>query len=75
MIKEIYLMGSTGSIGINTLDIIRNDKNKFKIKLLTTNKNIKKIYYQAIEFDVKNIIIFDKEAYFKYHKNFKATHI
>ncbi len=71
MIKEIYLMGSTGSIGINTLDIIRNDKNKFKIKLLTTNKNIKKIYYQAIEFDVKNIIIFDKEAYFKYHKNFK----
>ena len=42
MIKEIYLLGSTGSIGETALNILKKDKKNFKIKLLTTNSNVKK---------------------------------
>ena len=71
MTQDIFLLGSTGSIGQTTLNIIRRDKNNFNVKLLTTNKNVKKIYKQAIEFKVKNIVIFNKEEYHRYIKNFK----
>ena len=71
MVKDIYLLGSTGSIGETTLDIIRKDRKNFKVKLLTTNTNIKKIYQQASEFDVKNIVIFQKDVYLKNYKKLK----
>ena len=52
--KKIAIFGSTGSIGTSLLDIIRNDKKKFKIELLTANKNYKKLINQAKIFEVKN---------------------
>ena len=61
MIKKIFLLGSTGSIGTTSLNVIRKNKKKFKIELLTTNKNIYKLYKQTIEFNVKNVVIFDKK--------------
>ena len=42
--KDIFLLGSTGSIGVTTLNILKKDKKNFKIRLLTTNSNVKKIY-------------------------------
>ena len=71
MVKNIIILGSTGSIGMSTLNIIRKDKKKFKVRLLTTNKNINKIYKQAIEFKVKKIVIFDNDSYQKSLKKFK----
>ena len=68
MIKDIFLLGSTGSIGVSTLEVIRKNKNNFKVKLLSTNKNIKKIYNQALEFKVKKIVIFDQKEYYKNNK-------
>ena len=38
--KEITILGSTGSIGVNTLDVISNHQDKFNIKALTANKNL-----------------------------------
>ena len=70
MIKDIYLLGSTGSIGITVLDILKKDKKNFKVKLLTTNSNIHKIYEQAISFNVKEIVIFDRNEYLKHSKKF-----
>ena len=65
MKKKIAILGSTGSIGENTLQIIEKDKKNFKIELLSTNKNIIKIYNQAKKFDVNNLIIHDKEMFNK----------
>ena len=62
MIKDIYLLGSTGSIGTTTLKIINKDKKNFNIKLLTTFKNDKKIYKQALKYNVNKIVIFDKNT-------------
>ena len=56
MIKDIIILGSTGSIGKSTLKSISKQKN-FKIILLTTNKNIKKIFNQAINYKEKNLLL------------------
>ena len=53
MKKKIVILGSTGSIGENTLKIIKKDRKNFEINLLTTNKNINKIFKQAKDFKVK----------------------
>ena len=63
MPRNLFLLGSTGSIGTTTLKVIRKNKKNFKIKLLSTNKNINKIYKQAIEFKVKKVVIFDKKIF------------
>ena len=56
MIK-IAILGSTGSIGKTTLNIVSNNKKNFKIVLLTANSNIKFLFNQAKRFNVKNVII------------------
>ena len=61
MKKKIIILGSTGSIGKNTIDVIRRNKTDFKIELLSTNKDISQILKQAKEFKVKNIIINNKK--------------
>ena len=75
MQKDIFLLGSTGSIGKTTLDIIKKDKRNFKVKLLTTNININKIYKQAKEFNVQKIVIFNKKSYHNYLKKFNNKKI
>ena len=65
MKKKILLLGSTGSIGKSTLNIIRNYKTKLEIVGLSTNKNIKLIIKQSREFKVKNLIINDFKSYKK----------
>ena len=53
MKKDIFLLGSTGSIGQTTLKIIQKDKKRFRLRLLTTNNNVEKIYKQALEYKVQ----------------------
>ena len=61
--KKIVILGSTGSIGISLINIIKKDKRKFKIELLTANKNYKKLIKQLKFFNVKNVIITDKKSF------------
>jgi len=67
MKTKIAILGSTGSIGEHTLDIVRKDKKNFDIVLLTANKNYKKLIKQAKDFKVKNILIYN-DKYYKYLK-------
>ena len=63
MKQKIAILGSTGSIGKNLLEIIRKDKKSFEIVLLTANKNYSDLLKQAKEFKVKNIIIKNKQSF------------
>ena len=63
MKTKICILGSTGSIGKTTLKIIKKNQKKYKIILLTTNKNINLLQRQALEYNVKNLIVFDKIKY------------
>ena len=60
MKKKIAILGSTGSIGKTTFEILKKDKNNFDIILLTTNNNYKEILIQSKEFRVKNLVINNK---------------
>ena len=73
MQQKVVILGSTGSIGTSTLSILKHGK--FKVELLTTNKNVNKIFKQAILHKVKNIIIEDKNKYLKYKKKFERNNI
>ncbi len=75
MKKKIIILGSTGSIGKSTLKIIKANNKNFSIELLSTNKNINKIFNQAIEFKVKNIIVSDYTKYLEAKKKFKNKNI
>ena len=63
--KKIVILGSTGSIGKQTLDVIRKNKKNFKILLLTTNKNHILLSKQIKDFKVKNVIINNRNCYEK----------
>ncbi len=63
MVMKIAILGSTGSIGKNLLEIISKDKNKYDVVLLTANSNYLGLIKQAKKFKVKNIIIKNKESF------------
>ena len=63
MKKKIVILGSTGSIGKSTLEIIRRDKKNFDVILLSAKNNYKKLFQQVKEFNVKNVLIYDDELY------------
>ena len=65
---EIAILGSTGSIGKTLLNIIKRDQKKFKIKLLTANKNYKTLLNQAKKFNVQNLVVTDPESFNKIKK-------
>ena len=73
--KKIIILGSTGSIGKQTLEIIKKDKNKFKILLLSTDKNINLISKQIKTFKVKKIVVTNKRKYEILKKRFKKIKI
>tara|TARA_Y100000816_G_C26068006_1_gene561420 strand:- start:215 stop:1384 length:1170 start_codon:yes stop_codon:yes gene_type:complete len=74
MIKSLAILGSTGSIGSSTLSSIQGNKN-YKVKLISTNSNIKKAFQQAIKFKIKDVIIEDKNKYEIYKNKFKKKKI
>ncbi len=75
MKRKIVILGSTGSIGIETLKIIKNKKINFNIVLLSCNKNASMIFKQAKEFNVKNVIITNKKKYLIWKDKFKKNKI
>ncbi|HJN84478.1 MAG TPA: 1-deoxy-D-xylulose-5-phosphate reductoisomerase [Candidatus Pelagibacter bacterium] len=75
MKKKIAILGSTGSIGKSTIDILKKDKRNFDIVLLTTNNNYKELLKQSKEFKVRNLIINNYKHYLKIKKKFKKKNI
>ena len=68
MKKKIAILGSTGSIGKTLIEIIKQDKNKFNICLLTADKNYKELLKQAKTLNAKNLIITDHKSFNKVRK-------
>ena len=61
MTKKIALLGSTGSIGTQTLDIVKMHQDKFEIAVLAAGRNIDLLEQQIIEFQPKIAVIASKE--------------
>lgn len=61
MIKKITILGSTGSIGTQVLDIVRQHRDKFKVVGLSTNGNLARLKEQIDEFHPQAVCITDEE--------------
>ena len=75
MKKKIGILGSTGSIGKNTVKVIQNNKKDFDVIFLSTNTNIKKLLKQSSILKPKFVIIFNEQKYFKYKRKFISKKI
>ncbi|MGN6615849.1 MAG: 1-deoxy-D-xylulose-5-phosphate reductoisomerase [Ilyomonas sp.] len=65
MIKRIAIFGSTGSIGTQALDVIRANRDKFSVEILTAHTNHELLIKQALEFDPNIVVIGDDKKYQK----------
>ena len=73
MKKKIAILGSTGSIGKSTLEVIKKDKKNFNVVYLSANNNYKKLIQQAKEFNAKNVLIKNEKFYLKVKNSLKKT--
>ena len=73
MKKKIAILGSTGSIGTSTLEVIKKDKRNFDVVLLTANNNYKKLIQQAKKFKARNVIINKNNFYLKVKNSLKKN--
>ena len=71
MIKRIVILGSTGSIGRSTLEVISKDRKNFNVVLITANNNYKKLIKQAKKFKAKNVLIKNQSHYRKVKDSLK----
>ena len=58
--KNIAILGSTGSIGTQTLDVIEKNPDKFKVTALSVNKNIELLKEQIEKFKPEAVSVMDK---------------
>ncbi len=63
MKQRLAILGSTGSIGVQTLDIVRENSDLFEVVTLTANRAWEQLAQQAVEFDVDSVVIADETLY------------
>jgi 1-deoxy-D-xylulose-5-phosphate reductoisomerase len=63
--KGIAILGSTGSIGTQALDVIKAHQDKFDLQVLTAHRNADLLIQQAIEFKPQSVVIGDESQYEK----------
>ena len=61
--RRIAILGSTGSIGRQTLEVVREHRDLFEVELITCNSSFTTLAAQAREFDVNNAVICDDTKY------------
>lgn len=61
--RRIAVLGSTGSIGTQALDVVRQHPDMFQVELLTANNNSGLLIRQAIEYDANAVVICNESKY------------
>jgi len=60
--KKVFILGSTGSIGVNCLNVISNLENEFKVEVLTVNSNSGLLLEQIKKFNPKVVVVREDKA-------------
>lgn len=74
-LKQVAILGSTGSIGVNTLDVIRSHPDRFKVVALTAAKQIERLAEQCIEFKPLIAVVTNAEGAAQLSKRLQAKNI
>jgi len=59
---KLTVLGSTGSIGVSTLDVVRQNPDRFKIHNLVAGKNLDVLYSQILEFKPNAVVVADSDT-------------
>ncbi|MEY3810453.1 MAG: 1-deoxy-D-xylulose 5-phosphate reductoisomerase [Pseudomonadota bacterium] len=73
--EKIVILGSTGSIGCNALEVIKLHKEKYKVFALTANKNVDLLTQQCVDFEPEFVIALNQDANQQLKKNLLASNI
>lgn len=73
--KNIAILGSTGSIGVQALNVIRRNPSLFRVEALVAGSNADLLIRQAREFDPNTVIIADKAKYHLVNEALKDTDV
>ena len=59
---NLTVLGSTGSIGMSTLDVVRQQADRFSVHALVAGRNVEVLSSQILEFRPKVVVVADEEA-------------
>ena len=61
--KQIAILGSTGSIGTQTLQVVEANPDRFRVEVLTANQNVELLIQQALKFKPDSVVIANEAKY------------
>ncbi len=73
--KILTLLGSTGSIGCNTLDVVRKHPTQFKVRFLTVHSKVDELAKQVDEFKPEAVVVTNKAAFEQANQQIKNTRV
>ncbi len=72
-VVNISILGATGSVGVNTLDVIKQHPTKFSVTALTTNNQIDLLYQQCLQFHPKVAVVVNENLVDEFNAKFTNT--
>jgi 1-deoxy-D-xylulose-5-phosphate reductoisomerase len=72
--KSVTILGSTGSIGLSTLDVLSLHPEKFKVYALTANRSVESLLQQCLKFEPEIAVMLDAAAADKLAEALKKNH-
>lgn len=73
--KYVSILGSTGSIGRNTVEVIKHHKDRFKVLAISANSNIEVLEEQMKTLNPKYVVIGDERAYKEFKKKCSSSKV
>jgi len=73
--RHIAILGSTGSIGTQALEVIKANPNMFEVEVLTANNNADLLIEQSLEFNPNAVVIVNENLYVKVSEALESTEI
>jgi 1-deoxy-D-xylulose-5-phosphate reductoisomerase len=61
-VRHLTILGSTGSIGVSTLDVVARHPDRFRVVALTANKSVQKILEQCRRFEPRYAVLLDEAS-------------
>ena len=61
--RRVTILGSTGSVGTNTIDLIERNRDRFEVEALTANRNMDRLVEQALRLRPRMAVAADPECY------------
>ncbi|NQW00705.1 MAG: 1-deoxy-D-xylulose-5-phosphate reductoisomerase [Rhodospirillales bacterium] len=73
--KRVTILGSTGSVGANTVDLIQRNRGGFEVEALTANRNVAALAQQAISLKARLAVVADPGSYLELKSALSGTGI